>query len=51
VHEMGTGRAIANARREHEEVAQTMAIIDALAGRLEPALPAAPVPALRAVAA
>ncbi|MDQ1436152.1 MAG: hypothetical protein QOF59_2968 [Actinomycetota bacterium] len=35
MHEIGTGRALDNARRERDEVARTMAIIDALAGRLE----------------
>jgi hypothetical protein len=35
MHEIGTGRALDNARREHDEVARTMAVIDALAGRLE----------------
>jgi hypothetical protein len=35
LHELGTGRALDNARREHEEVARTMAAVDALAGRLE----------------
>jgi hypothetical protein len=39
-HELGTGRALENARREREEVEQTLAIIDALAGRLEPVSPA-----------
>ncbi|MDQ1385089.1 MAG: hypothetical protein QOG65_2468 [Actinomycetota bacterium] len=34
MHEIGTGRALDNARREHEEVARTMAVIDALASRL-----------------
>jgi hypothetical protein len=37
MHELGTGRALDNARREHDEVARTTAIIDALAGRLAPA--------------
>ena len=37
MYELGTGRALDNARREHDEVAQTTAIIDALAGRLAPA--------------
>jgi hypothetical protein len=41
MHEMGTGRAIDNARREHDEVARTMAAIDALAGRL-PAVASGP---------
>jgi hypothetical protein len=36
MHQLGTGRALENATREHEEVARTMAIIDELAGRLEP---------------
>lgn len=35
LHELGTGRALDNARREYTEVARTMAIVDALAGRLE----------------
>ncbi len=37
VFELGSGRALDNARREREEVARTMAIVDALAGRLEAA--------------
>ena len=37
MYELGTGRALDNARREHEEVARTMAIVDALAGRLDAA--------------
>ena len=37
MHELGTGRALENACRERDEVARTMAIVDALAGRLEPA--------------
>jgi hypothetical protein len=37
LHEFGTGRALDNVRREQEEVARTMAIVDALAGRLAPA--------------
>jgi hypothetical protein len=41
MHEIGTGRALDNARREHEEVARTMAVIDALVGRLEHLTPAA----------
>jgi hypothetical protein len=41
MHEIGTGRALDNARREHEEVARTMAVIDALVGRLEQLTPAA----------
>jgi hypothetical protein len=39
MHELGTGRALDNARREHEEVARTLAVIDALAGRLPAAQP------------
>jgi hypothetical protein len=34
MHEIGTGRALDNARREQEEVARTMAVIDALVVRL-----------------
>jgi hypothetical protein len=41
MHEIGTGRALDNARREHEEVARTMAVIDALVSRLEHLTPAA----------
>jgi hypothetical protein len=37
IHELGTGRALENACRERDEVARTMAIVDALAGRLQPA--------------
>ena len=37
MHELGTGRALENACRERDEVARTMAIVDALAGRLRPA--------------
>ncbi|MDP9332702.1 MAG: hypothetical protein M3Q30_05245 [Actinomycetota bacterium] len=39
MHEVGTGRALDNARHENDEVARTMAIVDALAGRLQPATP------------
>lgn len=45
MHELGTGRALDNARREREEVARTLAVIDALAGRLPVAHAAAPVAA------
>jgi hypothetical protein len=46
LHELGTGRALDNARSEQEEVARTVAVIDALAGLLQPAAPvAAPVAA------
>lgn len=34
MHELGTGRALDNARRDHDEVARTLAVIDALVGRL-----------------
>jgi hypothetical protein len=44
MHQLGTGRALENATREHEEVARTMAIIDELAGRLEPQPQAKPQP-------
>ena len=37
LHELGTGRALENARRDREELARMTAIVDALAGRLEPA--------------
>jgi hypothetical protein len=37
MHELGTGRALENACRERDEVARTMALVDALAGRLQPA--------------
>ena len=50
VHELGTGRALDNARRERAEVARTMAAVDALVGRLAPDAPAPPV-VLRPVAA
>jgi hypothetical protein len=36
MHELGTGRALENACRDRDEVARTMAIVDALAGRLQP---------------
>ena len=35
LHTFGTGGALDNARREREEVAATLAIVDALVGRLE----------------
>jgi hypothetical protein len=41
MHEIGTGRALDNARREQEEVARTMAVVDALVGRLEVVTPVA----------
>jgi hypothetical protein len=37
MHELGTGRALENACRDRDEVARTMAMVDALAGRLRPA--------------
>lgn len=39
MHEIGTGRALDNARREQDEIARTMAVIDALVGRLEDPTP------------
>jgi len=39
MHEVGTGRALDNARHENDEVARTMASVDALAGRLQPPTP------------
>jgi hypothetical protein len=39
MHEVGTGRALDNARHENDEVARTMEIVDALAGRLQAATP------------
>jgi hypothetical protein len=42
LHEFGTGRARDNACRERDELARTMAAVDALAGRLEPTLAAVP---------
>jgi hypothetical protein len=37
MHEIGTGRALDNARHERYDLARTMALVDALAGRLRPA--------------
>ena len=46
LHEFGTGRALDNARREQEDLARTVAVVDALAGRLQAAAPvAAPIAA------
>jgi hypothetical protein len=39
MHEIGTGRALDNARHEHDDLSRTMAVVDALAGRLLPAMP------------
>jgi len=39
MHEIGTGRALDNARHERDEVARTIAIVDSLVGRLQPAAP------------
>jgi hypothetical protein len=36
MHQLGSGRALENACSERDEVARTMAIVDALAGRLLP---------------
>jgi hypothetical protein len=41
LHELGTGRALDNARREQEDLARTVAVVDALAGRLPAAAPVA----------
>ncbi len=38
LHDFGGGRALDNAHHEREEVARTAAIVDELAGRLEPAV-------------
>jgi hypothetical protein len=38
IHDFGGGRALDNAHHEREEVARTAAIVDELAGRLEPAV-------------
>ena len=48
MHQFGSGRALENATREHDEVAATMAIIDELVGRLAPQVlgAQAPVPAV-----
>ncbi|HEY5077094.1 MAG TPA: hypothetical protein VIJ48_06295 [Acidimicrobiia bacterium] len=46
LHELGTGRALDNARREQDDLARTVAVVDALAGRLQAAAPvAAPIAA------
>ncbi len=37
LHEIGTGRALDNARREQDDLARTVAVVDALAGRLQAA--------------
>jgi hypothetical protein len=34
VHQLGTGRALDNARRDHVELTLTMAEVDALVGRI-----------------
>ena len=39
IHEVGTGRALDNARHESDDLYRTMAVVDALAGRLLPATP------------
>jgi hypothetical protein len=41
LHELGTGRALENARREQEDLARTVAVVDALAGRHPAAGPVA----------
>ena len=35
MYELGSGRALDNARREREEVERTTAVVDALVGRLD----------------
>jgi hypothetical protein len=45
VHRFGTGRALDNARRDHIELMLTLAVVDALVGRIPPAVDdAVPVP-------
>jgi hypothetical protein len=46
VHEFGSGRALDNARREHEEFERMSRAVDALVGRLEVAAAAPQEPAL-----
>jgi hypothetical protein len=41
MHELGSGRALDNARRDREELARMDALVDALAVRLEHAAPVA----------
>jgi hypothetical protein len=50
MHEVGTGRALDNARHEIDELARTMASVDALAGRLQPATPVGKIAAERVAA-
>jgi hypothetical protein len=50
VHQLGTGRAVENARREHDETARTLANITALESRLA-ALHAAPAASPRTIVA
>ena len=50
MHEVGTGRALDNARHENDEVARTMARVDALAERLQPATPVGKIAAERVAA-
>ena len=51
VHELGSGRALENARREHEEFERMSAVVDALVGRLEPVAPVAELREKESVAA
>ena len=51
LYELGSGRALDNARRECEEVARTMAVVDALVGRIETAAAMTTTPAETRVAA
>jgi hypothetical protein len=50
MHEVGTGRALDKARHEIDEVARTMASVDALAGRLQAATPVGKIAAERVAA-
>ena len=50
VYQLGTGRALDNARRDEIELMLTMAAVDALAGRIEAAVPAVADPATRVAA-
>jgi hypothetical protein len=41
VHQLGTGRALDNACRDHIELTVTLAVVDALVGRIPPPADAA----------
>ena len=49
LHELGTGRALDNARRDRDELAHTIAAVEALAARIASAV--APLPASADLAA